>query len=106
LFWHRHERRCRAGARPARPSRLVAGPTPRSVVVVKVHVKQDQVAPMRIVLELGRAPIRPAVALWPCGRTCPPAGARSLGPLRTGSWCCWNRWDTRLLSHRRRIDTG
>ena len=47
----------RRGATRAGPARLVAGPEPRAVVTVEVLVKQNQIAPMRIVLELGRAAV-------------------------------------------------
>src|SRR6476660_5689738 len=40
------------------PARLVAGAEPRAVVTVTILVKQDQIAPVRIFLKLGR----PAVA--------------------------------------------
>src|SRR5882672_2642066 len=43
--------------RQTRPSRLVAGSQPGAVVTVKIFVEQDQIAPMRIFLELGRAAI-------------------------------------------------
>ncbi len=42
------------GSDQSGPSRLVAGPEPRAVVTVEILVEQDQVAPVRIVLELGR----------------------------------------------------
>src|SRR5688572_14090858 len=40
------------GRDQTRPSRLVAGPEPRAVVAVKIFEKQDQIAPVRIVLKL------------------------------------------------------
>src|ERR1700733_9074423 len=36
------------------PSRLMAGPKARAIVTVEILVKQDQVAPVWVVLELGR----------------------------------------------------
>src|SRR4029453_1114000 len=44
-----HERRHETG-----PSRLVAGPEARPVVAVEVLVEEDQVAPVRVLLELRR----------------------------------------------------
>ena len=48
------------GSDQSGPARLVAGPEPRAVVTVEIFVKENQIAPVRIVLELGR----PAVH-WP-----------------------------------------
>ena len=44
----------RRGSHQTGPARLVAGAEPRAVVTVEIFVKQDQIAPVRIVLELGR----------------------------------------------------
>src|SRR5215510_11543143 len=41
----------------SRPSRLMAGPEPRAVVTVEVLVEQDEVAPVRIALELRGAAV-------------------------------------------------
>ena len=38
------------------PPRLVAGAEPRPVVTLEVFIEEDQIAPVRIVLELGRPP--------------------------------------------------
>ena len=46
------------------PSRLMAGAEPRAVVTVEVLVKQDQIAPMRIVLELGGAAVNRPPPVW------------------------------------------
>jgi hypothetical protein len=48
------------GSDQSSPARLVAGPEPGAVVPVEIFVKENQIAPVRIVLELGR----PAID-WP-----------------------------------------
>src|ERR1700722_1770977 len=45
------------------PARLVTGPEAGAVVTVKVFVKQDQVAPVRIVLEFFRSPVNRPFAM-------------------------------------------
>ncbi len=77
----------------AGPSGLVAGAEAGAVVAVEVLVEQDQVAPVRIVLELGRAAVDrpPAVGIaqerarQPADESpAPPRTASSAGPSRSG----------------------
>src|SRR4030095_7359439 len=57
------------------PPRLVTGAEPRSVVTVKILIEEDQIAPVRIVLELGGPAVhRSSSAGVPQERAGQPAG--------------------------------
>ena len=86
------------GSDQAGPARLVAGPEPRAVVAVEVLVEQDQIAPVRIVLELGRPAVdRPPSIGIAQERARQPAG-KSPAPLRTASCTGRNRSGTATLN--------
>src|ERR1700756_358000 len=46
-----------------RPACLMTGTEPRTVVAVEILVEQDQVTPMRVVLELGRSAVDGATSI-------------------------------------------
>src|SRR5262245_11224794 len=46
--------------RQSRPARLMAGADARAIVAVEIFVEENQITPMRIVLELGCAPVHRA----------------------------------------------
>ena len=87
--------RCMIRATIAGPAGLVAGPEPGPVVAVEVLVEQDEVPPVRVVLELLGRRRRPAAGRpCPAGR-CSPAGGRSPRPPGTGSSAGRSRSGTR-----------
>ena len=80
----------------AGPPRLVAGAEPRAVVTVEVFIEEDQIAPVRIVLELGGAAVdRPPSVGVAQERARQPAGD-SPEPLRTASCTAPSRSGTEL----------
>jgi hypothetical protein len=70
----RPNRSSRRAIKPS-PPRLVAGAEPRPVVTLEVFIEEDQIAPVRIVLELGRPSVHrpPSVGVGQ-ERTGQPAG--------------------------------
>ena len=77
------------------PPRLVAGAEPRAVVTVEVFVEEDQIAPVRIVLELGGPSVdRPPSVGVAQERALGQPAARAPAPLRTASCTAPNRSDT------------
>ena len=75
LPWRRRARTGRAAGDEAGPPGLVAGAEAGAVVAVEVLVEQDQVAPVRIVLELGACRRRPAAGRRRRAGTSPTAAA-------------------------------